>query len=608
MFLSWNRLLLFCVFGLLLLFGMGRNEASAQTTVTCTDGLTITYPSSICAGETCGAGAPFTVGGNTAGITKYEWDFGVPGSDTDTSSVMFPSYRYEAAGTYNGTLTVTRTVNGAPVETTCPFTVTVQQGIPDFDITPDDNLGPQEEEICKGSNAMLTPVFRDNQQAPPNATYLWSTGQTTQTMTVPDTVGCYSLTITDPATGCTKSQKIEITVYKPDPNSPQPPKEESRWYFGNGAGIKFVGGNPEPITGNINTPEGVSSVSGSTGQLLFYTDGRNVYDKAGNPMKDRNGINVTVADNNALNGGANATQGVLIIAQPGCDDCEPVYYVFTTSDIGAGGSQLSYSVVDMRLGGGLGQVTLKNVPLWGKSTERVVGVQGQPDPNDQNAQATTWIITHDFNTNEFRVYPLTTQGVGQPKTYAVGETHGPETVKGESYMKVYDDKIVVTIPGANGSQNTVQIFEFDNTTGEVKPDPLTLKLDKVPPAAPLYGVELSGDSLLYVSTRGTGGAYSKLIQFDLTRLVPDSIVKYQVILDSTNTVAYGALQADPNGQTIYLAQEKQHFPRENQQPGHGRHRGQLPAGRIGADRGAEQTGPAQHPAPQQPGLRPGLRL
>ncbi len=526
---------------------MGGNEAIAQTTPPA-DCPTINFPNPVCVGDNCGAGTPFTVGGNTTGITSYRWDFGDTSSQADTSSLQFPSYRYNQPGTFNGTLTIIRN-NG--VTQTCRFTVNVQRGVPEFDITPDDNLGPQDEEICKGSSATLTPSFRSG-SAPAGATYLWSTGATTRSITVPDTVGCYSLTITDPVTRCSRSQKINITVYKPDPNNPPPPKEESRWYFGNGAGIRFVGGQPEAITGTITAPEGVSAVSGSTGKLLFYTDGRNVYDRAGTPMKDLQNQDVTVANNNALNGGANATQGVLIIAQPGCNDCDPVYYIFTTSDIGTNGSQLSYSVVDMRRNGGTGLVTVKNVPLWSTSTERVVGVRGQADPNAQNAQETTYIITHDFRTNTFRVYPLTTQGIGQPKTYDVGVVHATPAA-GEGSMKVYDDKLVVTIPGGGGTANIVQIFAFDNTTGEVKPNPLTITMGLVPPAAPLYGVELFGDSLLYVSTKGGAGTPSQLIQFNLAYQVSDSIIKYQKILATSATEVFGALQSDPNGQRIYLA-------------------------------------------------------
>jgi gliding motility-associated-like protein len=530
---------------------MGVNVAKAQCP-------TITFPSTICAGESCGAGTPFTVSGDTVGITKYKWEFGDTGTQADTSNLKFPSYRYPDVTTstqFQGTLTITRLVNGVPQETTCPFTVQVNPGIPDFDITPNDNLGPQDEEICKGSTATLTPVFRNNQQPPANATYLWSTGDESQTLEVGDSVKCYSLTITDPATGCTKSQKINITVYKPDPNAPTPPREEGRWYFGSGAGIKFEGGTPVAVTeGQLNTPEGTSAVSGSDGKILFYTDGRNVYTKNNTPMKDRNGVDVTTDPliNNSLNGSPEATQGVLIIAQPGCNDCDPVYYIFTTTSLGAGsGTQLSYSVVDMRLNDGLGQVTLKNAPLFNNSTERVVGVTGQANPNDPNAQATNWIITHDFNSNTFRVYPLTPQGVGQPTLYNVGRDHGPNKEQGEGYMKVYDDKLVVVIPGTPGvSNNYVQVFDFDNTTGEVS-NPLQLDLGPAPPAA--YGVELVSDKL-YVSLNGGGTVPSQLVQFNLADTIPDTSVQAtKEVIANAPGVEFGALQVDPNGQRVYLA-------------------------------------------------------
>jgi hypothetical protein len=60
--------------------------------------------------------------------------------------------------------------------------------------------------------------------------------------------------------------------------------EAAHWYFGNGAGLIFdvSSGTVSPTSAaasTINTNEGCSSISDSNGNLLLYTDGRNVWDK-----------------------------------------------------------------------------------------------------------------------------------------------------------------------------------------------------------------------------------------------------------------------------------------------------------------------------------------
>ena len=60
--------------------------------------------------------------------------------------------------------------------------------------------------------------------------------------------------------------------------------EASHWYFGNGAGLIFdvnagTVTSTNAASGTINTSEGCSSISDFNGNLLFYTDGRNIWDK-----------------------------------------------------------------------------------------------------------------------------------------------------------------------------------------------------------------------------------------------------------------------------------------------------------------------------------------
>ena len=106
----------------------------------------------------------------------------------------------------------------------------------------------------------------------------------------------------------------------------------SIWYFGDRAGLDFNNFPPTSLTdGQLNTQEGVASISNSLGELLFYTDGKTVWDRTHQPMPNANGN---------LNGHFSSTQSAIIIPHQGAAN---QYYIFTTDQQG-GNSGLSYSI------------------------------------------------------------------------------------------------------------------------------------------------------------------------------------------------------------------------------------------------------------------------
>ena len=74
--------------------------------------------------------------------------------------------------------------------------------------------------------------------------------------------------------------------------------EAANWFFGTGAGLTFdlATGEATPNSlalGTINTNEGCSSISDVNGNLLFYTDGRNVWDRNFQIMPNADYLNGT---------------------------------------------------------------------------------------------------------------------------------------------------------------------------------------------------------------------------------------------------------------------------------------------------------------------------
>ena len=132
--------------------------------------------------------------------------------------------------------------------------------------------------------------------------------------------------------------------------------EAANWYFGQNAGIQFDdSGNliGSIDGGQLSTLEGCTSISDTNGNLLFYTDGTLVYNRNHQLMPNGTG----------LFGDSSSTQSALVVPLPGSDT---IYYIFTVDTFIGGPNPdngFNYSMVDMTLDGGLGDITSKNINL-----------------------------------------------------------------------------------------------------------------------------------------------------------------------------------------------------------------------------------------------------
>ncbi len=305
-------------------------------------------------------------------------------------------------------------------------------------------------------------------------------------------------------------------------------KRADNWFFGNNAGVSFATGTPTAISGNaMSTPEGCSTISDTSGIILFYTDGNNVWNKN----------NVLMPNGTGLLGGNSCTQAALIVPFPGIYN---KYYIFTNDEIG-GVNGLRYSEVDMNLAGGLGNVTAtKNVFVANNLTEKLTVVK---DPFSNRY----WICVHEWGNNIFRAYPFTTSGLLAPVTSTIGAIHSNAQIQntyGQMKFNACGSKLALAI----GYQNTIELFDFNTNTGIVT-NAITLPMtDKV------YGVEFSPNSMvLYVSCYDP---FMTLLQFDISSGVQLTIQTSQVILSTTPSI-YGIQQA--NDGKIYVCKSFDQF-------------------------------------------------
>lgn len=300
--------------------------------------------------------------------------------------------------------------------------------------------------------------------------------------------------------------------------------ERNIWYFGDTAGLDFNSGAPVALmNGALITDEGCSSICDANGNLLFYTDGTTVWNSDHEVMQGGTG----------LGGGASSTQSATIVPVPGDPDR---YYLFSLAP-NTTPAGLSYSVIDMSMNGGLGEVTVPNIHLYGATTERITVV---PHANGTDR----WVITRRLWNGGFRCYLATGSGITGPVDSPVGiDIEGGGTAYiGCMRADPYGSRIAV-------AHHTVgmELLHFDNTTGLLS-DPILFP-DTIASYS-VYGLEFSASGrFLYASAYA--GNNGLIRQYDVTTGSPETI---GASLHTFQTGPYppGTLQMGPDGR-IYVA-------------------------------------------------------
>ncbi|QCR21794.1 hypothetical protein [Pontibacter sp. SGAir0037] len=181
--------------------------------------------------------------------------------------------------------------------------------------------------------------------------------------------------------------------------------------------MNFANGNPVPLpAGAMKTYGGSAVISDKvTGELLFYTNGRNIWNRNHRLMP--NGQDFPASCTNL------SSQPALILPIPGREN---IFYVFasyfSTAEYGESHPAncithpgrdytltVRCSIVDMQLDNGLGDVvtTHKNILLQQNATEKLTAI---PHRNGRDF----WLLTHAWNSNAFYIYLITEEGISPP--------------------------------------------------------------------------------------------------------------------------------------------------------------------------------------------------
>lgn len=329
---------------------------------------------------------------------------------------------------------------------------------------------------------------------------------------------------------------------------------ENIWAFGKNAGLDFNSTPPTAIYDSIyGFGEANAAVCNAGGELLFYTEGATVWDRNNNIMPHGSYLLATPMmalggpDHNDSEITSSTTQGALIVPIP---DSAGKYYIFSLTGytaIPAGTvdprtipyiGNVYYSVVDMNLNGGLGDVDTNRegmpVDIGNHLSEKMIGIVGD--------RCNIWLLLHALDSGIFKAYEITTTGINSVPVVSIV---GKDGFYGVGHMEVSPNRKKIVTANNNADLYTINsaplaVFDFNATTGEVS-NPVIL--DSIMNAGYdpfFYGAAFSPDnSKLYVQSE-------RLYQFDMNA---SNIIASR---DTIGDLAFSQLKLGPDNKIYGL--------------------------------------------------------
>ncbi|HLO90988.1 MAG TPA: gliding motility-associated C-terminal domain-containing protein, partial [Lentimicrobium sp.] len=287
-------------------------------------------------------------------------------------------------------------------------------------------------------------------------------------------------------------------------------KEANIWYFGFNAGLDFNSGEPQVIDyNNVHTFMGTAVINDSAGNLLFYCDGRKVYNRQHNIMS--NGDNLFDDD-------YTVTQRVLIVKLP---RSENLYYLFCVGRGGNGTNDkygLWYSIIDLNQENGLGMVIQRKSLLSAAydAQEKLTAVKHKDEES-------IWIITRKTLDAKYAAFLLSANGLNTSPVLSDAPLPDDTPNDTRGYLKVsYDKKYIISGYLDSYPPMATEICRFNDETGEITYLYYILKEDELLDKLAPFGIEFSPDSkLVYIAFfRSTTSPITgvDIYQYDMSKI------------------------------------------------------------------------------------------
>jgi gliding motility-associated-like protein len=345
-------------------------------------------------------------------------------------------------------------------------------------------------------------------------------------------------------------------------------READNWII-NATWLNFGGGNAPTIqlAPQSTISRTASIISDANGRIQFYYDGGFAY--------NRNHQVLPYVYNNGgfpnLLYGANgfwsmARQGSLIVPWPGRDSLYILFHIHHDFNNNFQ-SELNYSIINMNLDGGLGDVQQANIPLL-NGADVCLKLTASLHCNKKDV----WVVGHLRNSDQYFTLAVTAAGVNTTPLFStcnmipdgIGVTGYDENHYGTMKISALGDKLAA----AHLAQDYVEFCDFDNQTGLVsnpkklytKPGYIAyssagrgvgaLAVEFSPSGQRLY---VSSDYYSYWSPDFTNRFVGRQYQFN-TALTTEATIQASRYLIDTSLAVNSSMQVANNGKLYMNAQ------------------------------------------------------
>lgn len=301
------------------------------------------------------------------------------------------------------------------------------------------------------------------------------------------------------------------------------------WKCGANMGLDFNTIPPTPIAGQTNNVDNSSSISDASGNLLFYSDGSTVWNKN----------DIVMSNGSGLTSNFSAGQCALIVPVPSSNK----YIVFSNTEFASPG-QLHYTIVDMSLNSGLGDVVAgqKNISLGSGWTEKLCAIYNC-------AGNYYWVVMHKWNSDQFVAMKVDASGVSTSSvTSSVGSilNCGSYGAAHDAMGQLTISKDGLKVVNALTCQDVFELFDFNINTGALS------NFISIPGnGGNAWGTGFSADSKkLYVNSIFG----SEVFQYDLSNYNAASIIASKFSLYDTGAGGYnfGYMELGPDNK-MYIS-------------------------------------------------------
>ncbi|MBP6511583.1 MAG: T9SS type A sorting domain-containing protein [Bacteroidia bacterium] len=314
----------------------------------------------------------------------------------------------------------------------------------------------------------------------------------------------------------------------------------NNWCFGDSAGVRFD--NSILFKSSSAVKRGTVSISDSNGDLIFYGSTADVQSSSTGQLKRGklfNKVHFKMNNGDSLTG-VGWSHDMLILPKSILDS---TFYVFVAGVV-VPDTGLWYSIVDMKLQGGLGQVVQKNVRYINHPIQDMLTAVRHGNGKDWWLITRRWNAMHQNPSNEFRVYLVDSNGINSPVIQYVGTQQYNNA--GDMSFNAIGNKVALC-----GYANYLGLFDFNRCTGQISNE-ILIEPNIGLPYKFYTSVIFSPDgSKLYVNS--SQEAYQqpgKLYQFDLSAA---NISASRIIIDSFPIPAENSgMEMGPDGK-IYIS-------------------------------------------------------